>query len=58
MTSTSKNVCINKLEDLINKYNNKYHRAIKMKPADIKSSINMYGLYLWKIKKVLQLLMI
>ena len=31
MTSTSKNVYIDKLEDIVHKYNNTYHSAIKMK---------------------------
>ena len=39
MTSVSKNVYIGKLDDIVNKYNNIYHSTIKMKPADIKSSI-------------------
>ena len=38
MTSTSKNVYINKLDDIINEYNNTYHRAIKMKPTDVKDN--------------------
>ena len=38
MTSTSKNVYINKLDDIVNKYNNTYHNTIKMEPVDIKSS--------------------
>ena len=38
-TSISKNVSIDKLDDIVNKYNNKYHRTIKLKPVDIKSSI-------------------
>ena len=38
MTSISKNVYIDKLDDIINKYNNTYHRTIKMKPVDVKSS--------------------
>ena len=29
---------IEKLDDIVNKYNNKYLRAIKMKAADVKSS--------------------
>ena len=29
---------IEKLDDIYNKYNNKYLRAIKMKPVDVKSS--------------------
>ena len=38
MTSTSKNVHIDKLDDIVNKYNNTYHRIIKMKPVDVKPS--------------------
>ena len=36
MTSTSKNVYIDKLEDIVHKYNNTYHSAIKMKSFDVK----------------------
>ena len=36
MTSISKNVCIDKLDGIVNKYNNTYHKTIKMKPIDIK----------------------
>ena len=32
------NVCIDKLGDIVNKYNNTYHKTIKMKPADVKSN--------------------
>ena len=38
MNSISKNVYIDKLDDIVNKYNNTYHRTIKMKPADVKPS--------------------
>ena len=38
MTSISKNVYIDKLDDVVNKCNNTYHRTIKMKPVDVKSS--------------------
>ena len=38
MTSISKNVYIDKLDDIVNKYNNTYHSTIKMKPVDVKSS--------------------
>ena len=31
----SKNVYIDKLDDIINEYNNTYHRTIKMKPVDV-----------------------
>ena len=39
MASISKNVYIDKLDDIVNKYNNAYHSTIKMKPADVKSNI-------------------
>ena len=38
MTSLSKSVYIDKLDDTFNDYNNTYHRTNKMKPADVKSS--------------------
>ena len=38
MTSTSKNVCIDKLDDIVNKYNNTCNITIKMKPVDVMSS--------------------
>ena len=38
MTSISKNVIIDKLGDMVNKYNNTYHSTIKMKPVDVKSN--------------------
>ena len=38
MTSTSKNMYIDKLDDIVNEYNNTYHRTIKMKPIDVKDS--------------------
>ena len=37
MTSVSKNVYIDKLDDIVNKCNNTY-RIIKMKPVNVKSS--------------------
>ena len=37
MTSVSKTVYIDKLDDIVNKYNNKYHSKTKMKPIDVKS---------------------
>ena len=36
MASISKNVSIDKLDDIVRKYNNTYHRSIKMKPVDVK----------------------
>ena len=38
MTSISKNVYIDKLDHVVNKDNNTYHRTTEMKPVDIKSS--------------------
>ena len=38
MISISKNVHIDKLDDIVNEYNNTYHRRIKMKPVDVKNS--------------------
>ena len=38
MTSISKYVYIDKLDDIVNKYINTYHSTIKMKPADVKSN--------------------
>ena len=36
MTSVLKNVYIDKLDGIVNKYNNSYHGTIKMKPVDVK----------------------
>ena len=36
MTSISKNVYIDKLDDIVRKYNNIFHTSIKMKPTDVK----------------------
>ena len=33
MTSISINVCIDELDETVNKYNNTYHKTIKMKPV-------------------------
>ena len=38
MTSVSKNVHIDELDDKVNEYNNTYHRTIKMKPVDVKDN--------------------
>ena len=42
MTSTSKNVYIDKLADIVNKYNNTYHSTIKLKPVNVKSSTYLH----------------
>ena len=38
MTSVSKNFYIDELNDIVNKCNNTYHSAIKMKPVNVKSN--------------------
>ena len=46
MTSISQNMNIDKLEDIVNKYNNIYYRMINRKPVNIK--LNTYILTLTK----------
>ena len=41
MTAVSKTVYIDKLDDIVNKYNNTYHSTIKMKPTDAKSNTSI-----------------
>ena len=38
MTAISKNVYIDKLDDIVKEYNNTYHTSIKMKPVDVKDN--------------------
>ena len=38
MTLISKNVSIDKLDDIVNKYNNTYHRTIKIKSVVVKDN--------------------
>ena len=38
MLLVSQNVYIDKLVDIVDEYNNTYHRAIKMKPVDVKDN--------------------
>ena len=37
MTAIFKNVYFNVLNDIVDKYNNTYHKTIKMKPIDVKN---------------------
>ena len=39
MSSVSKNMSIDKLDEIVNKYNNLCQRKIKMKSADVEPSI-------------------
>ena len=43
MTAISKNVYIDVLDDIVNKYNNTVHRSIKMKPIEVTN--NSYAEY-------------
>ena len=47
MAAVSKNVHIEKLDDIVNEYNNTYHKAIKMKRTEVKDNI-----YVDSIKEV------
>ena len=51
MTSVSKNVYIDKLDDIIDKYNDTYHSTIKMKAVEVKS--NTYLDYSKVVKKLM-----
>ena len=38
MSSVSKNAYIDKLDDIVNEYNDTYHKTIKMKSVDVKDN--------------------
>ena len=40
-TSISRNVYIDKFDDILNEYNNVYHRTLKMKPIDINDNTHI-----------------
>ena len=42
VTLISKNVYIDKLDDIVNECNNTYHRTNKMKPIDVKNNTYIY----------------
>ena len=44
MTSVSRNLPTNKLDNIVFKYNNTRHKTIKIKPIDVKSS-SSYSLF-------------
>ena len=52
MTSISEYLYIDKLDDIVNKYNNTYHRNIEMKPVDVKPSCIL--ILIKKIRKKVQ----
>ena len=41
-TLISRNVYIDKLDNIVNKYNHTNHRTVKRKPIDVKSNIYIY----------------
>ena len=53
LTPVSKDVYVDKLEDIVDKYNDTYHRTIKTKPIDVKSNIYI-EFYVENNKKDLQ----
>ena len=56
MTSISKNMYIDKLDNIINKYNNTYHSTIKIKPVDARSSlVKKLITKIWNLKLVILL---
>ena len=52
MTAVSENVYIDKLDDIVNEYNNTYHRTIKMKRIHVKD--NTYMTLLKKLMNKIQ----
>ena len=43
MTAISTNVYIDKLDDIVKKYNDTCHSTIKMKPVDVKSNTSIHS---------------
>ena len=52
MTVISKNVYIDKLDDIVKEYNNTFHRTIKMKPVDVKDDTYIDSMELHSEKAV------
>ena len=48
----TKNVYIDKSDDIVNEYNNTYHRTIKIKPVDVKDNTYIDSMELHSNKKV------
>ena len=55
MTPVSKNVYFDVLDHIVDKYNNKYHRNIKMKPLDVKSDSFLLNIMKNLMKKIINL---
>ena len=52
ITSIWKHGYIDKLDDIVNKYNNTYHRKVKMKPDDVKVITHIDSTELHSNKKI------
>ena len=52
MTAISKNVYIDKLDDIVNEYINTYHRTIKMKPVDVTDNTYIDSMKLHSSKEI------
>ena len=52
MAAISKNVYIDKLDDIVDEYNNTYHRTIKMKLVDVKDNTYIDSMELHSEKEV------
>ena len=52
MTAISQNVYIDKLDAIVNEYNNTYHRITKMKPVDVKGNTYIDSMELHSRKDV------
>ena len=53
MTSISKSVYIDKLDDILNRYKNTYHRTIKIKPVDVKDNTYIDSMKHALVKKLI-----
>ena len=53
MPFVTKTVYIDKLDDIVNEYNNTYHRTIKMNPTEVKDNT-----YINQVKDVIEGLII
>ena len=51
MTTVSKNIFFGVLDDIVDNYNNTYHRTIKMKPIEVKP--DSYVKYMVLMEKIL-----
>ena len=51
MTTVSKNIFFSVLDDIVDNYNNTYHRTIKMKPIEVKP--DSYVKYMVLMEKIL-----